>query len=96
MHLEVQPNVLAEQAPALGGQVHRLEAIAAQVRILGGLGAATGSPEAGAALERFASVWSQTVRLMAETAFGLAAAVGTSSAAYAAVDSSLMQPGGRP
>jgi hypothetical protein len=75
---------------------HRLEAIAAQVQVLGGLGSATGSPEAGAALERFTSVWSQTVRLMSETAFGLAAAVGSSSAAYAAVDSSAMQPGGRP
>jgi hypothetical protein len=96
VHFEVQPAALAEQAPALGTRVHRLEAIAAQVEALGGLGTATGSPEAAGALERFAGVWSQMVFRMSGTALRLAAAVGQSAAAYTTADSSAMRPGGRP
>jgi hypothetical protein len=94
MRFEVAPQALTGQAPVIGRQAGRLAELAGEVRGLAGVAGATGSPEAAAALERFAHVWSETVLLMAETVAALAAATGEAAAAYTAVDASVI-PAGR-
>jgi hypothetical protein len=94
MRFEVQPQALTAQAPVIGNQGGRLAEVAGEVRALAGVAGATGSPEAAAALERFAQVWSESVLLTAETAAALGAATGEAAAAYTAVDGSVI-PAGR-
>jgi hypothetical protein len=90
MRFEVQPQALTGQAPVIGRQGDRLAELAGEVRGLGGVAGATGSPEAAAAVERFAHVWSETVLLMAETVAALGAATGEAAAAYTATDAGVM------
>ena len=76
----------------IGRQGGRLAELAGELQALAG---ATGSPEAAAALERFAHVWSESVLLMADVVGALGAATGeAAAAAYAAVDASVL-PAGR-
>jgi hypothetical protein len=94
MRLEVEPQALAAQAPVIGRQGGRLAELAGEVRGLAGVAAATGSPEAAAAAERFAQAWSQALLLLADTAAALGVATGAAAAAYAATDAGAM-PAGR-
>jgi hypothetical protein len=72
----------------------RLAELAGQVRALAGVAGATGSPEAAAAVERFARVWSESVRLLAGTVTALGAATDQAAGAYTAVDTGVI-PAGR-
>jgi hypothetical protein len=93
MRFEVEPQALTEQAPAIDREGGQLAELAGEVRGLAGVAGATGSPEAAAALERFAHVWSESVLLLAETVAALGAAAGE-AAAYRAVDAGVI-PAGR-
>jgi hypothetical protein len=94
MRFEVAPQALTGQAPVIGRQGGRLAELAGELRALAGVADATGSPEAAAALERFAHVWSESLLLMAEVVGALGAATGEAAAAYAAVDAGVI-PAGR-
>jgi hypothetical protein len=94
MRLEVQPQALSGQAPVITRQGGQLAEVAGEVQGLAGVADATGSPEAAAALERFARVWSDCVLLMAGTVGALGAATGEAAAAYTAVDAGVI-PAGR-
>ena len=94
MRFEVQPQALTGQAPVISRQAGQLAELAGGVRGLTGVAGATGSPEAAAALERFARIWSESVLLMAGTVGALGAATGSAAAAYTAVDAGVM-PAGR-
>jgi hypothetical protein len=94
MRFEVQPQALTGQAPVISRQGGRLVELAGQVQGLAGVAAATGSPEAAAAVERFARVWSESVLLMADSVVALGAATGEAAAAYTAVDAGVI-PAGR-
>jgi isopentenyl diphosphate isomerase/L-lactate dehydrogenase-like FMN-dependent dehydrogenase len=93
MQLEVAPQALSGQAPEITRQGARLAEVAGELRGLLGVAAATGSPEAAAAAERFAQVWSQTVLLLADTVAALGAATGAAAAAYTATDAGAMPVG---
>jgi phage-related tail protein len=94
MQLEVQPQALTGQAPLIGRLGGQLAELAGEVRGLAGVAGATGSPEAAAAAERFAQIWSQTVLLMADTVGALGAATDQAAAAYTTVDASVMPQAG--
>jgi hypothetical protein len=94
MRFEVQPQALTGQAPVISPQGGRLAELAGEVRGLAGVAGATGSPEAAAAVERFARTWSASVLLLAGTVTALGAATGEAAAAYTAVDARVM-PAGR-
>jgi hypothetical protein len=78
----------------IGRQGGQLAELAGEVRGLAGVAGATGSPEAAAAVERFARIWSECVLLMADTVGALGAATGSAAAAYTAVDAGVI-PAGR-
>jgi hypothetical protein len=94
MRFEVEPQALTGQAPVISLQGGQLAELAGEVRALAGVAGATGSPEAAAAVERFARVWSESVLLMADTVGALGAATGEAAAAYTAVDTGVI-PAGR-
>ena len=94
MRLEVEPQALTGQAPVIGRQGGRLAELAGEVRALAGVAGVTGSPEAAAAVERFARVWSESMLLMAGTVGALGTATGSAAAAYTAVDAGVI-PAGR-
>jgi hypothetical protein len=94
MRLEVEPQALTGQAPVISRQSGQLVELAGEIRGLAGVAGATGSPEAAAAVERFARTWTESVLLMADTVGALGAATGEAAAAYTAVDASVM-PAGR-
>jgi hypothetical protein len=94
MRLEVEPQALTGQAPVISRQSGQLVELAGEIRGLAGVAGATGSPEAAAAVERFAHTWTESVLLMADTVGALGAATGEAAAAYTAVDASVM-PAGR-
>jgi hypothetical protein len=77
MRFEVQPQALHEQAPAIGRHSGQLAELAGKVRGLAG--------NAGA-LERFAQVWSESVRLLADSIAALGAATGSAATTYTATD----------
>ena len=93
MRFEVQPQALTGQAPVISRQGGRLAELAGEVQGFAGVAGATGSPEAAAAVERFARVWSESVLLMADSVVALAAATGEAAAAYTAVDAGVIPPG---
>jgi hypothetical protein len=94
MQFEVAPPALHEQVPAITRQAAGLAELASEVRTLAGVPGATGSPEAAAAVERFARVWSESVRLLASTVTALGTATDQAADAYTAVDAGVM-PAGR-
>jgi hypothetical protein len=94
MRLEVEPQALTGQAPVISRQGGQLVELAGEIRGLAGVVGATGSPEAAAAVERFARTWTESVLLMADTVGALGAATGEAAAAYTAVDVGVM-PAGR-
>jgi hypothetical protein len=94
MHIEVTPQALASQAPPISHLGGQLAELAGEIRGLGSVAGAAGSPEAAAAAARFVDRWSQAVMLMAETVAALGAATGEAAAAYTAVDSSAMPASG--
>jgi hypothetical protein len=94
MRFEVARQALYEQAPAIDREGGRLAELAGEVRGVAGVAGATGSPEAAAAVERFARVWSESVRLMADSVGALGAATGAAATAYTATDAGAM-PAGR-
>jgi hypothetical protein len=93
MQFEVAPPALHEQVPAISRQAAGLAELASEVRTLAGVPGATGSPEAAAAVERFARVWSESVRL-ASTVTALGTATDQAADAYTAVDAGVI-PAGR-
>jgi hypothetical protein len=93
MRFEVEPQALGGQAPVISRQGGRLAEVAGEVRGLAGVAGATGSPEAAAAVERFARVWSESVLLMAGTVAALGAATDQAAAAYTATDAGVMPVG---
>jgi uncharacterized protein YukE len=94
MRFEVEPQALTGQAPQISRQGGQLAELAGEIRGLAGVVGATGSPEAAAAVERFARSWSQSLLLLADTVGALGAATGAAAAAYAAVDTTVMPAGG--
>jgi hypothetical protein len=94
MRFEVAPQALYEQAPVIGREGGQLAELAGEVRGVAGVAAATGSAEAAAAVERFARVWSESLRLMSGTVAALGAATGSAAAAYTKTDAGVM-PAGR-
>jgi hypothetical protein len=94
MRFEVRPQALTGQAPVISRQGGRLAELAGEVQGLAGVAGATGSPEAAAAVERFARVWSESVLLMADSVVALGVATGEAAAAYTAVDAGVI-PAGR-
>jgi uncharacterized protein YukE len=94
MQLEVQPQALTAQAPAIGRQGGQLAELAGEVRGLAGAAGATGSPEAAAALEGFTRTWSASVLLLADIVAALGAATGSAATAYTATDAGVI-PAGR-
>jgi hypothetical protein len=94
MRFEVQPQALSGQAPQISRQGGQLAELAGELRGLVGVAGAAGSPEAAAAVERFARSWSQSLLLLAGSVGALGAATGEAAAAYTAVDTTVM-PAGR-
>jgi hypothetical protein len=94
MRFEVAPQALTGQAPVISRQGGRLAEVAGEVHGLVGVAGATGSPEAAAATERFARVWSESVLVMVDTVAALGTATDQAAAAYTAVDAGVM-PAGR-
>jgi hypothetical protein len=94
MRFEVQPQALTGQAPVISRQGDRLAELAGEVRALAGVAGATGFPDAAAALEEFARVWSASALLRADAVGALAAATGAAAAAYTATDTTVMPAGG--
>jgi hypothetical protein len=94
MRFEVAPQALYEQAPVIDREGGQLAELAGEIRGVAGVAGATGSPEAAAAVERFARTWSESVRLIAGTVAALGAATSSAAAAYTATDAGVM-PAGR-
>jgi hypothetical protein len=94
MRFEVEPQALTGQAPVISRQGGQLAELAGEIRGLAGVAGATGSPEAAAALERFAHIWSESVLVMADNVAALGAATGEAAAAYTATDAGVI-PAGR-
>jgi hypothetical protein len=90
MRFEVEPQALTAQAPVISRQGSQLAQLAGEVRGLAGTAGAAGSPEAAAAVERFARIWSESVLLMASIVGALGAATGEAADAYTAVDASVI------
>src|SRR4029450_5849262 len=94
MRFEVAPQALYEQAPVIGREGGHLAELAGERRGVAGGAAAPGSAEAAAAVERFARVWSESLRLMSGTVAALGAATGSAAAASTKDDPRATPAGG--
>lgn len=82
----VEPEVLAQHGPVISGESNTLGLLEQQLRLIAGSAAATGFPDAAAALQRFSTVASARAGLMREAVAGIGDATGRSADAYTTVD----------
>jgi uncharacterized protein YukE len=77
---------LADQVSALGGTIDATGSTAA---------GAAGEPIAGAAISDFATAWSLSMQMLAQSLSGIAGNVSSAGTAYASTDQSVMPQAGR-